>query len=118
MAQPPGLLSIPESHSPPRSVPLTGTGAYFAAKADEGIRYLAVKHERSKASMSDELRAELRGARVWRLGGMGMWAYSDETLKEVEKEEIWRTEGQEYGREGWLQSARKRTEYYTCGWQY
>ena len=112
----PNMPTIAESGTnspiePPRSVPLTGS--YFAAKADEGVRYLALKHEKLKAAQTEELRAEIRGQRVWRLGGMGMWAYSESTLQEIEKEELWRTEGQECGREGWLESARKRTEYYS-----
>lgn len=83
---------------------------YFQAKAAESMRFIVRREETTKERDENELRAELRGKRVWRVGGIGLWAYSQDPDLEEMKKSVWRAGN---GEEDWLSAARSRTKFYT-----
>lgn len=82
---------------------------FFQAKAVESMRYLVQREEELKEKDERELRAELKGTRVWRIGGIGLWAYSQDAEFEGKKQRIW---NEQKGKEEWLDAARARTRMY------
>jgi hypothetical protein len=88
---------------------------YLAGKANESVRYLTIKGEQHKAKQKDELKDELKGRRIWRVGGIGMWAYSLDTEVEWRKRELWADWGGRHGKDEWVKSAKNRTEFYNKG---
>lgn len=94
---------------------VTGTPSsmqFFSSKASESLRYLTLREEEHKAVQEDELMEELKGKRVWRIGGMGMWAYGMDREAEERKKGLWRQWSASNGQEAWLHSARERTMFY------
>ena len=88
-----------------------GRMGFFQAKAAESMRYIAYREETQKEKDEKELRAELKGKRVWKVGGIGMMAYSLDPALEKKKKRIWSKEsGKE---EEWVHAARTRTKLYT-----
>lgn len=83
---------------------------FFQAKAIESMRFIAQREETVKERDEKELRAELKGKRVWRVGGVGLWACSQDAELEETKKRVWK-EGN--GKEDWLIAARARTKLYT-----
>ena len=84
---------------------------FFQAKAAESMRYIACREETQKEKDEKELRSELKGKRVWKIGGIGILAYSLDPALEKKKKRLWSAEsGKE---EEWLHSARTRTKLYT-----
>lgn len=90
------------------------TAQFFSSKADESMRFLTAKQEAGKARSEDEWKDELKGKRVWRVGGLGIWAHDPEQKAEDAKAAVWRHWGEKgYGREEWLETAKERTSFYT-----
>jgi hypothetical protein len=102
------------SSSSPETVIYEDTGdsrlRFFQAKAADSMRYIVQREETTKERDEKELRQELKGKRVWRVGGIGIWAYSQDSALEEKKRQIWREEN---GKGDWLSSARARTKLYT-----
>lgn len=104
-----GTVTASSSSKTRSAFPGMSTAQFFSNKADESLRFLTARQEVGKAMEEKELEDELRGKRVWRVGGLGMWSYGEED----KKAEIWREwNGRGKGREDWLEAARKRTEFY------
>lgn len=96
-----------------------GVGAsgmeFFQARAGESMRLHLMKEEGEKSRNKEELEQELLGKRVWRVGGIGIWAYSPNEADERGKREVWRAWGKSHGKEEWLAAARARTNHYNEG---
>lgn len=89
------------------------TAQFFSSKADESLRFLVAQQESGKAKDEDEWKAELKGKRFWRVGGLGLWAYDLDPSVESRKEAMWRKWGDKgKGREEWLEVAKERTAFY------
>jgi hypothetical protein len=88
---------------------------FFVNKASESLRYLTLRQEEHKATNKDELKDELKGKRVWRVGGVGMWSYSLDEGEEGGKRELWRDWGGRHGKDEWINAAKERTEFYERG---
>lgn len=90
------------------------TAQFFSSKADESMRFLITQQESGKAKSEDEWKDELKGKRIWRVGGLGMWAYDQDDQVEAAKESMWRKWGDKgKGEKEWLEAARERTAFYT-----
>jgi hypothetical protein len=87
----------------------------FTARAGESMRYHIMQEETQKSRNTEELQAEITGKRVWRVGGVGLWAYSSDPEEEKAKTELWRNLSKAHGREDWLAAARARTKLYNGG---
>jgi hypothetical protein len=89
------------------------TAQFFSSKADESLRFLMAKQEGVKAQDEGEWKDELKGKRVWRVGGLGMWAYDQDEKVESAKGAVWRRWGEKgNGHREWLETARERTTFY------
>lgn len=86
---------------------------FFNERAEESLRYHLLQEEREKSGNVEELEMEVKGNRVWRVGGVGMWAYSMDPAEERIKSGLWKKLSQIHGREDWLAAARARTAFYT-----
>ncbi|OCF43636.1 hypothetical protein I317_02528 [Kwoniella heveanensis CBS 569] len=95
-----------------RGLTPSGSTAFFANMANESIRYITLREEAHKAKDKDELKDELKGKRVWRVGGLGVWAYSDDKEQEETKKRLWRDWGEKHGQKDWLEVARERKQFY------
>jgi hypothetical protein len=85
-------------------------------KAAESLRYVTIQKERHDSHDIDALKHELRGKKVWRVGGVGMWAYERDDDWEEQKKQVWMKWGQEgEGKDAWLRAARARTDDYKKG---
>lgn len=82
------------------------------------MRYHIIQEETQKSRNKEELQAEITGKRVWRVGGVGLWAYSSDPEEEKAKTELWRNLSKAHGREDWLTAARARTKLYNGGESY
>lgn len=95
------------------------TAQFFSSKADESLRFLTAKQEGAKAQDQGEWKDELKGKRVWRVGGLGMWAYDQDEKVESAKGAVWRRWGEKgNGQREWLETARERTNFYNRESQY
>jgi hypothetical protein len=96
---------------------VTGTGGmeFFTARAGHSARYHIMQDETEKSRNLEELQAEITGKRVWRVGGVGLWAYSTDPEEEQAKTTLWRNLNKAHGREVWLAAARARTALYNGG---
>lgn len=74
-----------------------------------------MREEEHKARDKDELKDELKGKRVWRIGGIGVWSYSLEEEVERNKMEVWKSWGEKHGRGEWVEGAKERTRVYNKG---
>jgi hypothetical protein len=74
-----------------------------------------MQDETEKSRNLEELQAEITGKRVWRVGGVGLWAYSTDPEEEQAKTTLWRNLNKAHGREVWLAAARARTALYNGG---
>jgi hypothetical protein len=94
---------------------ITGGMEFFGERAEEQLRYHLMKEEGAKSGNVEELEMEVKGKKVWRVGGVGMWAYSMDPEEEKVKSGVWRKLSKSHGREDWLASARARTAFYMGG---
>ena len=88
---------------------------FFGERAEEQLRYHLMKEEGGKSGNVEELEMEVKGKKVWRVGGVGMWAYSMDPEEEKVKSGLWRKLSKSHGKEDWLASARARTAFYMGG---
>ena len=92
---------------------------FFTQRAGESLRYITLKEEERKATEHDELKDELKGKRVWRVGGLGMWSYSLDPKAERDKMDVWRKWSEKHsgndGKQKWIEAATARTEFYNRG---
>lgn len=88
---------------------------FFTARAGESMRLHLMKDEAEKSRNKEELEQELLGKRIWRVGGIGVWAYSLDSQEEKSKREYWKQRSRTYGKEDWLVAARGRTAFYNDG---
>jgi len=72
-----------------------------------------MKEDGEKSVNVEELEMEVRGKKIWRVGGVGMWAYSMDPVEERVKSGLWKKLSQAHGREDWLAAARARTAFYS-----
>lgn len=94
---------------------VTGKGRmnFFSERAEESLRYHIMKEDGEKSVNVEELEMEVRGKKTWRVGGVGMWAYSMDPAEERVKSGLWKKLSQSHGREDWLAAARARTAFYS-----
>ncbi|WWD20665.1 hypothetical protein CI109_105141 [Kwoniella shandongensis] len=90
----------------------SSASAFLTTKAKESLRYITIREETHRAQNKDEIKDELKGKRVWRVGGIGMWAYSLDANEEEMKKKVWRDWGEKHGKDDWLKASRERTEFY------
>lgn len=88
---------------------------YFQAKAAESLRYLMIQRESSAERDGEQLKQELKGKKVWKIGAVGVYAYSLDPSVEKVKERIWRDHWKSTSRKEWISVARARTDYYESG---
>ena len=86
--------------------------AHWTERALEPLRYATFVEETYQEHDEAELRNELKGEKVWRTGGVGVWALSAEPKSEETKQAIWRQWSSAHGKEDWLEAARARTRFY------
>jgi hypothetical protein len=86
---------------------------FFTERAEESLRYHIMKEDGEKSVNVEELEMEVRGKKIWRVGGVGMWAYSMDPAEERVKSGLWKKLSQAHGREDWLAAARARTAFYS-----
>ncbi len=84
-------------------------------KAGDSLRYLTMQEESRKARDKSELEDEVKGKRIWRVGGIGIWTYSLDAAEEAVKREVWSKWARKHDRDKWLEVSRKRTEFYNRG---
>ena len=100
---------------------ITGSGArsgmeFFTARASESRRTLLLKEEGGKSGNPEEMEQELLGKRIWRVGGVGVWAYSLYPEQEAQKRAFWKKwSSTSRGKEDWMNAARVRTAFYNDG---
>lgn len=88
---------------------------FLSDKAVESLRAVTIQTETHAAHDSDDLKSELKGKRIWKVGGVGMWAYEKDDHHEQEKRRIWREFGEKHGKDEWMKAARARTDWYNKG---
>ncbi|KAL7422915.1 hypothetical protein Q5752_002212 [Cryptotrichosporon argae] len=81
-------------------------------QATDALRAVTLREEGLRATSKDELKDELKGKRVWRVGGLGVWAWSEDDKAENDKQGVWRKWGDKHGKAEWLSAARARTAFY------
>jgi hypothetical protein len=71
-----------------------------------------MREDQDAARNPDALKDECLGTHVWRVGGLGVWAYNEDLEVERARRSVWKefTEGTE--KSSWLQAARARTSAY------
>ncbi|RXK41676.1 hypothetical protein M231_00911 [Tremella mesenterica] len=86
--------------------------AFLASRASESLRYLILREEEHQAEEEESLKNELEGRKVWRVGGIGTWAYSAIERVESRKRELFRQSGEAGGKDEWFRAALARTQFY------
>jgi hypothetical protein len=86
---------------------------FFNERAEDSLRYHIMQEEGQKSSNVEELEMEIQGKKVWKVGGVGMWAHSLNPDEERTKSGLWAKASQLHRREDWLAAARARTAFYT-----
>ncbi|EIW69915.1 hypothetical protein TREMEDRAFT_68366 [Tremella mesenterica DSM 1558] len=86
--------------------------AFLASRASESLRYLILREEEHQAEEEEGLKNELEGRKVWRVGGIGVWAYSIIERVELRKRNLFRLSGETGGKDEWYKAALARTEFY------
>ncbi|WWC72541.1 uncharacterized protein I206_106503 [Kwoniella pini CBS 10737] len=86
--------------------------SFFTEKANESLRYMTIRKEASDAKEKDELKHELKGKRVWRTGGIGIWSYSEDQKEEELKKKLWSDWSNDHNASDWIKIAKERREFY------
>nr|XP_018259643.1 uncharacterized protein I303_07711 [Kwoniella dejecticola CBS 10117]OBR81801.1 hypothetical protein I303_07711 [Kwoniella dejecticola CBS 10117] len=86
--------------------------SFFTEKANESLRYMTIRKEVSDAKDKDELKHELKGKRVWRTGGIGIWSYSEDQKEEELKKKLWKDWSDDHDAQDWIKVAKERREFY------
>jgi hypothetical protein len=104
-----------------------GPGGGYAPAIDKSKRPAAqlTPQDQARAAAANEdqaashnpaaLRDELSGAHFWRVGGVGVFAYSEDSQVESQRRSVWSEFSKAHGREAWLHTARIRTDVYNSG---
>nr|XP_019051126.1 hypothetical protein I302_01575 [Kwoniella bestiolae CBS 10118]OCF30056.1 hypothetical protein I302_01575 [Kwoniella bestiolae CBS 10118] len=85
---------------------------FFSEKANESLRYITIKKEGKDSREKDELKNELKAKRVWRTGGIGIWAYSEDQKEEELKKKLWKEWSGKHDSHEWVKVAKERKEFY------
>ncbi|KAL1410039.1 hypothetical protein Q8F55_004041 [Vanrija albida] len=88
------------------------SGAGLQGARDARARLMALREDPEFARDRSYLRDDLNGARVWRVGGVGAFAYAEDHEIERVREGVFREYTANNGREDWLHAARARTAAY------
>ena len=92
------------------------TAEMLSDKAADSLRYVTIQKESYDARHDDSaFKDELKGKKVWKVGGVGMWAFEHADKHEERKKEVWRDWTEKHGKDEWLKAARARTDYYNRG---
>ena len=76
------------------------------------MRAEVAKEEMEQVKYRENIASELTGDRVWRSGGIGLWAYSLDATQEDIKKEVWSTWEGRPSKDAWINIARARTKAY------
>ena len=88
----------------------------LSTKAAESLRFVTIQKETYDAHDTDAMVDELKGKRIWKVGGVGVMAYEGEGKHEEKKMAVWRSWGEKgMGKDEWLKAARARTNQYSHG---
>lgn len=104
-AFPPGYPSSTPPYLPQR--PRTAPASSDRARAN------ALLEDSDAARNTSNLLDELSGERVWRVGGIGVFAYAEDVRDERIRQAAWREWMENNGESEWLQATRARTAAYT-----
>jgi hypothetical protein len=88
---------------------------FLPEKLSDSLRYGLIQTETHSSHDSDHLQDELKGKRMWKVGGVGMWAYQKDDRNEEKKKDVWRNWGEKHGKDEWIKAARARTNWYNDG---
>ena len=88
---------------------------FLHGMASDSLRLGTLQKEMHDAHDDDELKYELKGKRIWRVGGVGMWAYTGSENEDEVKKKVWRDWGEKHGKDDWIKAARARTDFYRSG---
>ncbi|WRT70656.1 uncharacterized protein IL334_007654 [Kwoniella shivajii] len=91
---------------------LSSSTSFFSEKANESLRYLTMKKESNDVNDKDELKHELKGRRIWRTGGIGVWAYSENAKEEELKKKLWKDWSDDHDAKDWAKIAKERKDFY------
>ncbi|WWC92242.1 uncharacterized protein L201_007196 [Kwoniella dendrophila CBS 6074] len=91
---------------------VSSTTSFFSDKANESLRYITLRKETNDAKDKDELKHELKGKRIWRTGGIGVWSYSEDQKQEESKKKLWKDWSKDHNSKDWIKIARERKEFY------
>jgi len=95
---------------------LSGTARLLSTKAAESLRYVTIQKEVYDSHNADAMLDELKGKRIWKVGGVGVMGYEGEGKYEERKKEVWRGWNEKgAGKDEWLKAARARTDQYAQG---
>lgn len=83
-----------------------------APAISEWARANALREDGDASRKASCLRDELSGSRVWRVGGVGVFAYAEDIEAERVRQAAWRDWTDCNGWDEWLHAARARTEAY------
>lgn len=92
-----------------------GSMDFFANRAGESMRYIALEREAHDATKEDHLRDELDGKRIWKVGGVGVWSYCQDAAQEEKRRKVYSDWREKNGKGNWIKAARARTEFYIRG---
>ncbi|TXT11986.1 uncharacterized protein COLE_02396 [Cutaneotrichosporon oleaginosum] len=113
------LVSAPGGYAPPpmyhlSTPPHMPTRPRTAPASAERARSSALLEDTDASRNVTYLHEELSGTRVWRVGGVGVFAYAEDVRAERVRQAAWREWSATNGREEWLQAARARTTTYVA----
>jgi hypothetical protein len=92
---------------------MASSGNPLVSSTMSGVRFVTIQAEAHKAKDDEELRHELKGKRVWRTGGLGVWTFSENVKDEERKRKLVKEWNEKHGKDDWLKAARARTDFYT-----
>ena len=84
-------------------------------KGDEDLATLRLEiaqEERPLALQTEGLVAELRGDRVWKTAGIGLWTYCLDANDEQTKNRVWSQWADRPSKDAWIKAAGARTRFY------
>ncbi|ODN82970.1 hypothetical protein, variant [Cryptococcus amylolentus CBS 6039] len=108
----PAIGEKPASGSSYPNEKTSGQAPGLSKLADDAARRLAIYEEGRRVGNKDELKKEVGGSSLFRVGGVGIWSYSTDQKEERVKEKVWKEWSEKHSRDDWLQVARERTRFY------
>lgn len=73
-----------------------------------------MREDQDAARNPAALKDECTGAHVWRVGGVGVWAYNEDLEVERTRQGVWKEFTAANEKPSWLKAARARTAAYTA----